>query len=416
MGGQLFFKDKVWSPLSKKVVENTGSELEAGTTQAVSSAASGTSGVEKSNVSQSVPEVSSPRYSEAKEADNVVATNFSPLQSLARLDDMSLDSVFATPPQPAVVLPPIPDTPLAGTYAQEPPQIDGWHFLGEGTFNRVYLSDEGNEVLKIQKIMNQTDAPERSVRLWNALNPDLPPARLLDTAQGIAWVCPFIAGEQASDRDMVEALVDIYNKTGRIVADATAPTNFIRTPDGQVVCIDVGMAMQLEQRQEKQFSQRVRRHSVTSLDSWSSLKTDYDPFFKMRSEIYPETVKMVKALVLIKDNRPDMVDVDFLKTSPDLVEKLAQAYDRPHSLDDALGHLDDVFGFNVFIELPQPTSTLTITPSADVPPTTPHSVSAVVEQDTSQTCKQFKNRFISAIEHDSMPDSTDEMDIRMKLG
>lgn len=37
----------------------------------------------------------------------------------------------------------------------------------------------------------------------------------------------------------------------------------------------------------------------------------------MRSEIYLETVKMVKALVLIKDNRPDRVDVDFLKTSPE---------------------------------------------------------------------------------------------------
>ncbi|MDR3502518.1 MAG: hypothetical protein P4L79_08035 [Legionella sp.] len=407
MGVQLFLKDKVWKAISKKLekaAENTGNELEELTPQAVSSAVSGIPSTgEESYVSQSIPESadfsSSPLFFGAEEAGNVVATDFSPFQSLSHLDDMSLGSVFATPPQPAAVLPPTPDAQLAATYAEEPPQIDGWHFLGEGTFNRVYLSDEGKEVLKIQKTMNQADAPERSIRLWNAINPDRFPARLLDTAQGIGWVCPFIAGEQASDSDMVDALIDIYNKTGRIVADATAPTNFIKTPDGQVVCIDVGMAIQLERREEKQFSQRVRRHSVTSLDSWSSLKSDYEPFFKMRSEIYPETVKMVKALVLIKDNRPDMVDVDFLKTTPELVGKLAKAYDRQNSLDDALGHLDDVFGCDVFMELPPPTAAPS---SLDIPSP---------EQDTSQACRQFKNRFISATEHDSMPASTDEMDI-----
>jgi hypothetical protein len=400
VGVQLFFKDKVWKAISKKLkaVESTGGELEEASTQAVSSAVSVISPAVESNVSQSIPESTAPLPSPA---------DFSLFQSLDRVDDPSLMSVFATPPQPVVVAAPIP---TVLPVVVQTPQLYGWQFLGEGTYNKVYLSDEGKEVLKIQKNNIQTDAPERSVRLWNAINPELLfPARLLDTSQGTGWVCPFIKGEQASDSDMTEALIDIYNKTGRIVVDATAPKNFIKTPDGQVVCIDVGMAMQLERREEKEFSQLVRRHSVISLDRWSFLKSDYDPFFKECSEGYPETVKLVKALVLIKDNRPDMVNVDFLKTSPELVDKLATAYDEQNFLDDALDHLDEVFGFDVFMEIPQPTVTL----SADVPPPLAEapSVSELTEQDTSQTCRQFKTRLLNAIEHEPMPASTDEMDI-----
>jgi hypothetical protein len=91
-----------------------------------------------------------------------------------------------------------------------------------------------------------TDLPERSVRLWNEINPDLEPeATLISTEMGDGWACPFIKGVQASDHEMSVALIDIFNRTGRIVVDATAPENFIKTPSGKVVCIDIGMALQI---------------------------------------------------------------------------------------------------------------------------------------------------------------------------
>src|SRR3989338_631154 len=128
-----------------------------------------------------------------------------------------------------------------------------WKKLGEGTYNVAYVSDDGKSVLKIQKSDDKTDTPERSVRLWNTINPDIPPpARLEQTEKGVGWVCPFIKGKQASDKEMSIALIDIYNKTGRIIVDATAPKNFVKLPfpRSRVVCVDVGMAIQMEQRDE----------------------------------------------------------------------------------------------------------------------------------------------------------------------
>jgi hypothetical protein len=220
----------------------------------------------------------------------------------------------------------------------------GWKVLGAGSYNTAYVSDDGKSVLKIQKGDAATDTPERSVRLWNSINPHIPPpARLENTDTGVGWVCPFIKGVQASDKEMSGALIDIYNNTGRIIVDATAPKNFVKTPppDSQVLCVDVGMALQMERREESLFTESIRRKSVVSLDTWRSLSGAYEPFFKQCQVTHPETVQTVKALVFIKNNRPDIFDVSFLKANPDLIKKLANAYDRQDPKG-ALAHLDKV--------------------------------------------------------------------------
>lgn len=217
-----------------------------------------------------------------------------------------------------------------------------WVFLGKGSYNVAYKSIDGTEVLKIQRGKTKTDSPERSVRLWNAINAHLPPpARLQTTALGKGWVCPFITGVQAPDRDMADALIDIFNRTGRIVVDATAAKNFVKAPDGTVLCVDIGQALQFEEREERHFSEVVRRKSIVSLDSWSSTRDTYTPFFRECERIYPQSVSVVKALVFIKENRPDILDVTFLKINPTLVAKLAQAYDERNGID-ALANFDRV--------------------------------------------------------------------------
>ena len=217
-----------------------------------------------------------------------------------------------------------------------------WVFLGAGSYNKAYRSRDGEEVLKIQKTSDATDAPERSVRLWNAINAHIPPpARLANTEFGSGWVCPFVQGVQASDKEMATALIDIFNNTGRVVVDATAAKNFIRTPTGQVLCVDVGMMLQLERRNDPGFAP-LRRQSIVSLNMWRDTKSNYEPFLKTCAFTNPDTVNTVKALVFIKDNRPDIYDVNFLKTNPELVRKLAQAYDK-QNVAGAIAHLDTAF-------------------------------------------------------------------------
>lgn len=225
-----------------------------------------------------------------------------------------------------------------------------WTPLGQGTYNYAYVNSSKTEVLKIQKQPSATDTPERSVRLWNQINAHVrPPARLQEYKGRLGWVCPFVQGRQANDKEMRKALIDIFNLSGRIIVDAMAPQNFVTTKSGQVVCIDIGMALQLEKRENDFFSKKNnRRKSITSLEAWADLVWDFQPFFKKNERLYPQTVRTVKALLFIKNNRPDIFNVDFLKRNLQLTKKLAKAYDVQHNrgipmsrvIRDAITHLD----------------------------------------------------------------------------
>ncbi len=211
------------------------------------------------------------------------------------------------------------------------PKVDGWAFLGLGAYNFAYR--RGDEVLKIQRdFSQQTDTPERSVRLWRLINPSMP-ARLEETQFGQGWISPYITGEQATDEEMFLAVVDIFNRTGRIVVDAMATENFKRLPTDEVICVDIGMALQLEQREDEHVAEDIRRQSVTSLTTWGNLSSAFDPFFLAYTPRYPKTVNTLKALLFIKSNRPDINQADFLKTNPRLIDKLSQSYDKTLSVD-----------------------------------------------------------------------------------
>ncbi len=203
--------------------------------------------------------------------------------------------------------------------------------LGEGGFNTAYLSDENDFVFKINFNPSATDTPERSVRLWDAINPGYPAKVMKVKELGKGWQCPYIHGRQSTDEEMSQALVDIFNKTGRIIVDAVAKKNFITTEKGQVICIDIGLALQMENREKAQFSTAIRRHSVVSLDTWKEFNYDYNTnFFENdSSRANPNTTSTIKALLFIKANRPDMFGVNFLKNDKDgIIQSLAQAYDH----------------------------------------------------------------------------------------
>ncbi len=103
-----------------------------------------------------------------------------------------------------------------------------WNYLGHGTYNIAYIDRAKKVVFKVQRdLLDKTDAPERSVRLWNLLNSDLRPKASIytDSELGKGWICPFIEGKPATDEEIHTELIAIYNKHGRIVLDSVGLLN-----------------------------------------------------------------------------------------------------------------------------------------------------------------------------------------------
>lgn len=226
-----------------------------------------------------------------------------------------------------------------------------WTAKYEGSFNNVYRNGiDGNGKL-IFKLIKEKKTPlktkpvdimdnyARSVRIWNEINPHLPPARIevaiIDGIQVTGWVSPFIEGTKPSEAEICAKLIDIFNKTGRIIVDATAKNNFIKTPSGEIECIDIGMAVQLEEQDEASLIGLRRRSSFSSLETWDQMAGVYTDWF-VNEEYHatvPQIIQTVKALLFIKTHRRDIVNADFLRSAPDTLAILSKAYDmeNPHS-------------------------------------------------------------------------------------
>ena len=209
-----------------------------------------------------------------------------------------------------------------------------WKKLGEGSFNFAYLSPDQKTVLKIPKHFSEdkpTDAPKRAVRLWNELNPQYEQASVVNTGFGVGWICPFVAGKQASSTEIHLALIDIYNASGRIVLDALSPKNFLKI-DEEVICIDVGFALHFSRASEDYYLRTNRCPSPVSELAWGRCQESYTSLFKKHEGNL--AIDTISSLVFIAENRPDIVDVSFLKNNADLIKQLARAQQEKanHSL------------------------------------------------------------------------------------
>lgn len=240
-------------------------------------------------------------------------------------------------------------------------------FLAEGRYNLAFADIECTTIYKIQKDKDyKMDDPERSVRLWNLINFDYdgPKAELVtivakddDLILGIikdgvvigeevilekgesitCWSCPYVKGVRPNDNETSDTLIDVYNRFGRIITDAMSH-NLIKTPTGKIVCIDVGMALDQEIKKEKvikladdskedQEEQNglKRSYSDISTDAWNTHKAGYTDYFLENSYQQPISVQTIKALLYIRQYRPDISNVDFLKKKDTRI-LLAAAY------------------------------------------------------------------------------------------
>ncbi len=249
-----------------------------------------------------------------------------------------------------------------------------WKSLAGGAFNQVYINSDATLVFKeVHNTEFGTDTPERSVRLWNLLNPNLKPKAKITTIMidGVAtqgWTCPYVPSKHGQtltekelarlteqqryelvlankkaygrvladpelrdkeDAAIASAQIDIYNRTGRIIVDAAVPGNFMVTKSHGVVCVDIGMALLLEDKEAACLETYARRKSIVSNHTWEQVHAEMNQnILQSKAVSLPKTAAMTKALLFIKTYRPDIANVDFLKNTRN-VEQLAQAYDTP---------------------------------------------------------------------------------------
>jgi hypothetical protein len=148
-----------------------------------------------------------------------------------------------------------------------------WQYLAQGQYNRIYIDLENHLVLKRAIIPEHPyDAPKRSVRIWNIINGHLTrPAQLHPDG----WICPYIEGRQATDFEIHQYLIQIYNRYNRIVIDACSPKNMIFSiAEQKVVCVDVGMAVLMDVH-----GPIKKNSSLVSLSIWKELRFNYFVYF-----------------------------------------------------------------------------------------------------------------------------------------
>jgi hypothetical protein len=216
----------------------------------------------------------------------------------------------------------------------------GWSFLGEGNYNLAFRSKDGLRVFKIFKgndPMLSLDLPERGTRLWNELYAEeiaskcIPAAEVAEIDIGIkkiqGWYLPYTAGRQSTDEEMQSAIIDIYNRTGRIVIDVFINGNCITMADKKVIVVDTSMALLLQQDNVKILQNgRRRSNSEASLYNWPYLLVNCYQSLNQDTQ-YPKTVHTLKALLFLQRQFPEILEVSNLKKNEVYMYKCAQAYE-----------------------------------------------------------------------------------------
>lgn len=216
-----------------------------------------------------------------------------------------------------------------------------WKFLGKGNFNLAYrlVNEDGSDgdlVYKINIFSNKecpSDNPERAVQIWNQINNK---SELKATRYEDGWILPYIEGKAPTDAVKVcKTIIEIYKRTGRIIPDAYVYNlnpeeqfsfmNFVETPEGELICIDIGAAVRLD---------KDLQLSVTSLNFSTTMKEDYDIAFKERlnsrhgkDEGLQLIIKTVKALLYVELFNLELRDPGSTLKNQQYIDLFAEAYD-----------------------------------------------------------------------------------------
>ena len=173
-----------------------------------------------------------------------------------------------------------------------------WSELRAGNYNKVSLTKEVFEIdgrttewVCKEPIIHSDEQyplndPVRACRKWQAINPTY---SAYPSPNRDLWFMPYMGNMSASDNSTARAIIDIYRRTGNIVADGGLISNFKKVGT-DVVCVDVDLAL--------------RRNSISSElyfnDCLSSEKFD-EFFMSLEAQKRPKTLSCIKVLFFLED-------------------------------------------------------------------------------------------------------------------
>lgn len=218
------------------------------------------------------------------------------------------------------------------------PLVDRYGFELRGGFNFVFIDQTKTLIFKIQKekrIM-EMDEPERAVRVWNEIHSppkDKEAYVYVDEELGKGWICPYIDGYQPPDSELASAVLEVFNRTGRIVVDAPSPRNFVKEKKtGLIYCVDIGFALRLNAHDKSNSHHKLSRRtpSIASMEGWKKIEEAYSRkagfFDQTSSDGKSETVAIIKALLFICSRRSEDFNANFLKENTSAIAILEAAY------------------------------------------------------------------------------------------
>lgn len=228
-----------------------------------------------------------------------------------------------------------------------------WKSLGQGGYNTVFISHTKEKLIAgsayegpwvFKQSLKKVDAyrdwqskkmsnPNRALRLMGHIQPSLPVAHYSkDGVEG--WIMPFIPQNKPTDVEIADEVIAIFLRTRRIVVDACGMDNLLKTADGEIICVDVDLALR-------------RSDSKASIDYTNDIYARFETYWQNDEfQNKQETILIVKTLLRLEDQvlehelayeaiTRDMIRASswFIKQnrklSPEIIASLS-ALDRSH--------------------------------------------------------------------------------------
>jgi len=174
-----------------------------------------------------------------------------------------------------------------------------WDYLDHGSYNHVSVSRTnitiegytGRWVRK--KIIDQDELMSnstRAIRKWNLHNPDYP---AFQTKEG--WLLPYLGNVPASDEQIAEKLVEIYQNTGNVIADACGRNNFLFYQN-KVICIDMDLSLRRGSFASEDYLSNNYVNSDNARTYWDACAAP---------EKKPKTVAVIETLCYLEQHLPN---------------------------------------------------------------------------------------------------------------
>ena len=118
---------------------------------------------------------------------------------------------------------------------------------------------------------------------------------------------PYIKGIKPTPEEIADFIVDTYARCQRIVFDARVSGNLKKTSTGQIVCLDIGLAIEVDPEAKSQTSLQYKATNMEDRLLWIDN-------FKHK---HPLEANTLKALIFLQEKFPEIKGDTILKLKAD---------------------------------------------------------------------------------------------------